>query len=1211
MSLPQRPVRQIRWISEKSLAKTKTLHNRFSKWAPYVLSLAALFLAPRLSAQFGSSLSGTVMDPSGATLANATVTLTNPATGEQRTATTGASGFYKFSELPVGNYTVKVTASGFKDQTYANVAVSAELPRTLDAKLAVGSAAQAVTVNGQTTPILDTANADLTSTISTDEVTRLPAFGRDPYELLRTGVGISGDSARSGSGGAIALPNNTSQNQSNYGIFQTENQIQISAAGQRVTSNTYEIDGVTVDSLLHGGATIVTPSIESVAQITSMASNYDASLGRDVGAHILTVTKPGSNDLHGSMFFQYDEPGLNAYQSYGGPTSTAGVFAPPIRDDLTQREWAASLGGPIKKDKLFWFASYEAVKSTLQSFSETYVPTPQWYAALAKARPSGLVAGTITKPAGEAVVKSVLPGNCSALQTECAPVGTGFDIGSFGGSDGQYLPSMNIEGTPSAPNLYTGAGLDGIPDLEFAQIQTPSTYRGTQFHVRGDWHITPKDQLFGEFFTQKLDQTSYDSMAGAAPDTILPFRPFNTSISAVYIRTFSPTLINELRANNTRFADNQITDTAGIVNWGVPGMYVQNYSFGQIDLSIRSATTTPYIAAENTYEIRDTLTKTIGAQSLRVGFVARQGQDNDNDSGQARPNYAFQGIWDLANDAPLYEGIAANPNTGGVGNAQRYFRRDYFAGFAQDDWRLKPNLTVNLGVRYEYFGALTNKGFDINNMVLSNAPGLQIINSKFMLTNHLYPSTPDGFAPKIGFAWQPLASKGNVVVRGGFGLSYDNLDEEPISAAYENGPGYFQYGLCCAGLQATSPTATGTGIEFGYGSSDSPFSYAPNSNLAVGVNATTGTPNGFTPPGATASIPQIETYSILPKMKQPTLYNYSFDMQFALPYEMALTTGYQGSSGFHFLRLVNQNFLYPQSNGTCATGGMCTPGVNQTPFSAAYIPTADVHTGYNALNVHVVKQAQHGLQFSAVYTWSKSMDNASNEGPGFVTNQTDPGDPRAEYGPSDFDLRQRFTLEGTWALPTPKRNALMRNALGNWQANGLLTLHSGFPWTPVVGVPSVALVNGASQIAPTRPTGYGPGSGAPANQYALNSCSNTAFEHGSNFPQGGANYFDYGTPGQPGVGRNSFNGPCYKDLDMSFAKQISFAPHDHNIAFRFQVNLYNILNWTDLTPLAFGSAETTVSNVTTSGTHVVNPLFGLAPAADNGRVVEFFGRLEF
>ena len=1175
----------------------------------FLLLLASVTMfAPRaLHAQFGASLSGTVTDPSGAVIPNATVTLTNPATLEQKTATTSGAGFFSFNELAPGHYSVKVTANGFKEQDFADVAVTGELAGGLDVKLTPGAASETVMVNGSQAPLLQTENAAVSSTIGTDDVTRLPAFGRDPYELLRTGVGITGDSARSGSGGAVSLPNNTSQNQSNYGLFQTENQIQISASGQRVTSNTYEIDGVTVDSLLHGGSTIVTPSIESVDQITILAANYDAALGRDVGAHILTTTKAGTDEIHGSAFFQYDEPGLNAYQPYGGPTSTPGVFAPPIRDDLQQREWAASLGGPAIRHKLFWFGSYEAVKSAQQSFSEQYVPTSEWYSGLAGARPSGLVAGTLTKPAGQAVVHAVLPGSCSAIQTQCAPVGTGFDIGSFGGADGQYLPNVNADGTPANPNLYTGAGLDGVPDLEFAQIDTPSRYRGTQFHGRGDWYITSRDQIYAGFYTQKLDQSSLNPTAGAAADTAVPFRPFNSSATPVYIHTFGPNLINELRANYTRFADNQIADSRNQVNWGVPGLYAQNFGFGQIQFSSLAAPTTPYIAAENTFEIRDIVTKVIGPQSLRMGVVIRKEQDNDDDSGEARPNYAFQGIWDLANDAPLYEGIAASPITGGVGNAKRYFRRNYIAAFVQDDWKVKPNLTVNLGLRYEYFGALTNKGSEINDMVLSSTPGDQIINAGFALTNHLYPATNDGISPKLGLAWQPPMLNNKMVVHAGFGVSFDNLDEEPISPAYENGPGYFDYGLCCGGLQSSDPNATGTGIVFEYGSSDSPFSYAPNPNLAVGVTAA-GTPNP--PPGQT-SAPQIETYSILPGMRQPTLYDFSLDTEWQLPWQMALTVGYQGATGFHFLRLVDQNFLYDQSNGTCASGGACVVGVNQTPFYAAYVPTSDVHTNYNALNGHLEKRLQHGLNFSAVYTWSKSMDNASEEGPGFESNQTDPADDAAEYGPSDFDLRQRFTAAGTWTLPSPGTNGMVKNLLGNWQLNGVYSWHTGFPWTPVIGVPSVALVDGASTIAPTRPTGYGPGSGAPAGAFALNNCGNSNFIHGGNFPMGGANYFVYGTPGPPGIGRNHFNGPCFMDTDLSFAKQVTFGWGEHKGLFRFQANMYNIFNHTNLTPISFGSPEATISDTTTAGTHVENPLFGLSPSADNGRVIEFFGRLQF
>jgi hypothetical protein len=1203
------PIRAARITDRCALPKQNRVARAFL--LIFLLIAGIGFLAPALHAQFSASLAGTVTDSSGAVIPNATVTLTNPANGTQRVTTANGNGYYNFSELGPGTYSVKVTAKGFEEQDFASVAVTAELPGSLNVTMTPGSATQTVTVNANQAPLLQTADASVSSTITTADVTRLPAFGRDPYELLRTGVGITGDSARSGSGGAISLPNNTSQNQSNYGIFQTENQIQISASGQRVTSNTYEIDGVTVDSLLHGGSTIVTPSIESVGQITILAANYDASLGRSVGAHILTVTKAGTDEIHGSAFFQYDEPGLNAYQSYGGPTSTPGVFAPPTRDDLQQREWAASLGGPAIRHKLFWFGSYEAVKSTQQSFSEQYVPTPQWYSGLASARPSGLVASSVAKPSGEAVVRAVLPGACSAIQTVCAPAGTGFDIGSFGGTDGQYLPNVNVNGTPATPNMFTGAGLDGIPDIEFAQIVTPSRFRGTQFHGRGDWYISPKDQVFAGFYTQKLDQNSLNATAGAAPDTAVPFRPFNSSATPVYIHTFGPNLINELRANYTRFADNQISDSKGQVNWGVPGLYAQNFNFGQVQFSTIAAPTTPYIAAENTYEIRDIVTKVMGGQSLRMGVVYRNEQDNDDDSGLARPNYAFQGFWDLANDAPIYEGISANPITGGVGNAQRYFRRKYFAGFVQDDWKLAPNMTVNLGLRYEYFGALTNKGFPINDMVLGTAGGEQLITSHLALTSQLYPSTTDAFSPKLGFAWQPPQLNNKMVVHAGFGMSFDNLDEEPISPAYENGPGYFNYGLCCGGLQATDPNATGTGIVFEYGSSDSAFSYAPNSNLAVGVNPASGTPNAFTPPGGTPSTPQVETYSILPGMRQPTLYNFSFDTEWQIPGQMALTVGYQGATGFHFLRLVDQNFLYNQSNGTCATGGPCMPGVNQSPFYASYVPTSDVHTNYNAMNAHLEKRLQHGINFSAVYTWSKSMDNASEEGPGFESNQTDPGNDAAEYGPSDFDVRQRFTFAGTWSLPFPGQNGLVKDVLGGWQLNGVYSFHTGFPWTPVIGVPSVVITNGASTISPTRPTGYGPGSGAPANAYAGNACGNSNFVKGGNFPDGGANYFVYGTPGPPGIGRNHFNGPCFQDTDISAAKQFNFSVHDHPALFRFQANTYNIFNHTNLQPISFGSSEALISDNTAAGTHVNNPLFGLSPGSDNGRVIEFFGRFEF
>ena len=1180
---------------------TQTAQFPWTFLGALLLLIPVCLFTPAAHAQFNASLSGTVQDPSGGVVPGATVTLVNTATKEQKTATTGASGFYRFGELGPGHYGMTVNAKGFQQQSFPDVALAAETPRDLNVTLSLGQSSETVTVDASRA-LLPSGDATVSSTISTQEITQLPVFGGDPYELLRTSVGVTGDGARAGSGGAVSLPNNTSQNQSNYGIFQTENQIQISAAGQRVTSNTYAIDGVTVDSLLHGGAAIITPNTESVGQITVVTSNFDASLGWNVGAHTETVTKSGSNDIHGTMLFQYDEPGLNAFQPYGGPTVTAGVFAPPIKDENKQRLWAASLGGPIKKNKLFWFGSYEGAKSSSQSFSEQYVPTPQFYSGLAAARPNGLVASTLKNPAAQAVVRAILPGSCTAIQggattsSVCQPVGTGFDIGSFAGSEGTYLSSSNS----TTPNQTVGNGLDGIPDLEFAQISTPAKYRGNQFNGRVDWFASEKNQIAGSFYTQKLDQTSLDPAAGAAPDTNLPFKPFNSSATVLYIHTFSGTLINEARANYTRFADNQVRDSAGLVNWGVPGLYAQNYGFGSMDFSIRSEADTPAIFAENTYEIRDMVTKTWGPHAIRMGGQFRIDQDNDNLSGLARPTYAFQGIWNMANDAPLYEGIAADPNTGGIGNASRAFRDHYIAAFVQDDWKIRPRLTLNLGMRWEYFEALYNKTFEINNLQLATTPGLQLINSRFIPVNHIWPTTPNAFAPKLGFAWLPFHDNSRVVIRGGFGVSFDRFDAEPFITSYENGPGYFSYGLCCAGTN-TPPSVGTTGIVFGYGSSDSPFSYAPNPNLATGTNAITGTPNGLKMAnGQIAPPPQIETYSGSPLTTQPTLYNFSLDNQFELPFQTVFGIGYQGSSGFHFLRLVDQNFLYSQSNGTCAAGGACTPGVNQSPFFAAYVPTSDVHTSYNALNAHVEKRMQHGVEFTAAYTWSKSMDNSSNEGPGSLSNQTNPAFPKTEYGPSDFDVRNRFTAAGVWTLPTPKGGLLVREGLGGWQINGVYTWHTGFPWTPTVGVPSVLLVNGAAQIQPTRPLGYKGGAG--------NSCANSAYIHGTNFPLGGPAYFTYagnglpsGATGQPGIGRNSWNGPCYLDTDMSFAKQVTMHVADHDALLRFQGNFYNIFNHTNLQPLSFGTNETNISQ----------PVFGLAPLADNGRVIEFQLRAQF
>ncbi len=1150
-----------------------------SKISNLLLHLALLVLALSFTgsalAQFNASLSGTVTDKTGAIVPAATVTLKNSGTQASRSTTTGQQGTYHFSELAPGTYSLTATAKGFQLSSLDNVTLIAETPRNIDLTLEVGGANQTVTVSANDIPVLNTSDASTGTSLSAADVTRLPAFGRDPYELLRLTPGVISDAARSGSGSAVALPNAQGTGQSNSGIFQTENQISASAAGQRLTSNTFLIDGVSVDSLSHGGAAVITPNPESVAQITTTSSNFDATEGRNVGLHTRTVTKSGTNDIHGSLFFQYDEPGLNAYQAYGGPNG-----ALPIRVENKQREYAASLGLPIIKDKLFFFASYEGASNLNAGFSEQYVPTPSFLSTLNSARSTGIVNGVLNGPGGQPSVIKVLPTLCQNLQSVCAPAPGGADLGSFAGGLGTYLPAYNAA-TPNAPNNLTGSGLDGIADVEFAQVKTPSTYRGNQWNARVDWNITPHDQLALSGFYVKLAQHSPDASTGSQPLSNLLFKPLNTSGTLVYIHTFTSNLINEARANFTRFSDNQLTDSGNAVDFGIPRFEVQGFTFGRLYSGPAPGAATPGILAQNTYEIRDLLTHTIGSHTFRYGALIRWQQDNDNQSGNSRPDYTFQGVWNYANDAPVFEGIAANPNTGAAANGQRYFRDVNIAGFVQHDWKVTPTFTLNTGLRWEYFEPLYNKGFGINEPVFGPTYATYLSAARLAPVNHTTNSNFNNWAPKFGFAWSPAVTNARFVLSGGFGVSYDRIDDGLYLPGFENGPNYAKFNLCCAD---DTHSQQSVGITFVRGTSRSPFSFPANPNLAKGVNPATGLPN---------SQNAIEVYGAAPHTSQPILYSFSLQTQYELPHQIVATLGYQGSVGHHFMRLVDQNFLYP----TCAPtnpDGSCATNSTLTPFSDTYIPTSDVYTNYNGGNVTLNKRFTHGYSLNATYTYSKSLDQGSNEGPGSLSNQTDPAHPRTEYGPSDFDNRHRITVSGNWDLPKfHNGQGLVGAVISGWQVNGVYQYHTGFPWTPVTGQPTVAVVQSAATIAPTRPLAYFGG--------AHNSCSNGAYINGTNFPGGGTKYFKIGQPGPPGIGRNSWNGPCYMDTDLSAAKDQPFHIAGHEASVRFQANFYNAFNKTNLQPISFGTQNATVEN----------SLFGLSPAADAGRVVDFFVRVQF
>ncbi|MGH9799941.1 MAG: carboxypeptidase regulatory-like domain-containing protein [Blastocatellia bacterium] len=275
------------------------------------VALSALLLAMftvAASAQFKASIQGTVADSTGAVVSGAKVTIVNKETARELTTTSNETGFYRVAGLPPGSYKVFAERDGFKRRELENVVIGAETAQGVDLILEAGQISETVTVTGESTPKLQTENANIDRGITTQEIRRLPQYGRDPYELLRLAPGIFGQGARSGSGGAVNLPNTTGPGGSNTSIFQVENVVPISANGQRVSANNFTIDGVSVNSLGWGGAAIVTPNQESVKEIRVTSTSYSAEDGRNSGAQIKVISMNGTNQYHGSALFKHNEP---------------------------------------------------------------------------------------------------------------------------------------------------------------------------------------------------------------------------------------------------------------------------------------------------------------------------------------------------------------------------------------------------------------------------------------------------------------------------------------------------------------------------------------------------------------------------------------------------------------------------------------------------------------------------------------------------------------------------------------------------------------------------------------------------------------------------------------------------------------------------------------------------------------------------------------
>ena len=1144
-----------------------------------VVAIAILGLGTTVArAQFRASIQGTVSDPQGEVIPGATLTLTDTDTNHVVTATSNGSGVYNFNALPPDHFTLTAEAKGFKQQVIQNVQITPEQSNAINVQLALGEASTSVTVSGDAIAALDTETASISGNVDSNQIQHLPSSGRDVFQLVQLAPGVFGDGAQS------ANPNNANQlpgtqgpggaNRAN-GIFQTENGPQANANGGQYETNGISIDGISTVSAVWGGTSIITPTEDSVGSVKVLSNGYDAENGRFSGAQIQVTSKTGGNQFHGSAFFRFSRPGLNAYQRYNG----SGTFQPGtpaerglLRDTEQANQIGGSVGGPIWKNKLFAFFAYETQRDNSKQTGTGWYETSA-FAALA---PANSISSTYLNFPGAAVAASSIVNQTCANAglvegVNCRTIaGQGLNIGS---PLNQALGTQDLS-WQSTTNPGVGGGLTDTPDIALFNTVNPTTRSATQYNGRLDADITKNDHAAFAVYWVPLSSTNYNSSVRAY--NLFHHDQVNEAYSAIWNHIFSPTFLNEARANDAGYRYNEIASNPQ-APFGLPLSSVDQ--LGSITLGTFGAGG-PADLNQHTYTYKDIATKIAGNHTIKFGGEITRLYYLNVNTGAARPLYAFYNIWDFLNDAPHSEAASFNPATGTPSTNRQDTRETFYAFFVQDEWKARPNLTLNAGLRYSYFGPFSSKQNNLGVVVLgggaSTYTGLTVREGG-NLTN----AQKGNFGPQFGFAFTPDRFHGKAVFRGGYGLNFNQTEISIAGNSGSNPPG-----LLGVTYSSGSPAAIDPRIVYAIASDPkSLFGYPANPNAIGGFNS--------------ANLPLAGgAFLYAFQANQPTIYtqHYSLDTQIDLGHQFVATVGYQGSTTRH---LIVQSFLYVNA---FAAGQVQNPLVQNID---EYGNTG--HSNNNSLLVGFKHQMSHQFMFDTEFSYAKTMDTGS--GPFYMDPY--PFRPDLAYGRSDFNYGKALKIYGLWQPRFFHGNGVLSKVVDGWSLSGIFNLHTGFPFTPTYNVPGGNLYYAASGYNTLRPAFYNGGAG--------HNSGNNAFENGKpnlNFPAAGSDQpyftapiaptagssgFASGLPQLPQVARNSFDGPGYKDVDATLTKSFGLPKArviGENAAIEIRADAFNLFNNINLT------SSTVVNNIEL-------PNFGQAQGGLSGRIINLQARFSF
>jgi outer membrane receptor protein involved in Fe transport len=1022
---------------------------------------------------------GTVTDPSGAVVAGATVRITNIATNVARETSTSSEGNYRLEAVDPGKYKVEVKASGFKTVTLENVTVEAAQATTTDAKLEVGTQTEVVNVNADSGVVLQKQDGARADTLESRQIVDLPIAGLNPVNLVFTLPGVTAP-------GVLA------------GGFVQGTEFNIN--GLRARANNQLIDGADNNDNAITGQQIQPILRDGYKEVSVLGGDNSAEFGRSGGAVVNVVTKSGTNQFHGSVYDVIDTSALASLSP--GQKVNNGLVSTPV---YTQNSFGFSLGGPIKKDKLFFFGTFQPTRTRAGGTSASaIVPTE----------------------AGFNTLRSLFPQGASPnLDRYLGVVG-------------------NLRGTTNLVNFGLGGGR---PDVQFGTATTfaPTPVNTWDFLTRIDWTPTEKDSFAARYlFTDQLVTNQFPTpFEGFAVD--VPSRVQN--FYANYTRVLGPRMTNEFRVSYGRFNVLFGARDQAALSFGPEFQFAGTTISGAGVLGGISATF-PQGRVFNNYQFQDTVTYAIGTHTFRAGADIVRQVAKDIVPFNDRGTLVFSsggGFPTLGNFVDGFSGTQGTFASKVFGSPVVYPNALQQAYFVTDSWRVRSNLTLNLGLRYENYGTPFNvlpfpafAGFGVPIDTVAKQKG-----------------DNNNFAPRFSFAYTPhfapwlFGTGDKTVIRGGYGVSYDLFFNNILDNNAASSPNVFA-------VSTLGSTVGGRGFA----------------NAGVNSLPDTGVPN---PKAAITTIPA--------NLRNPMTHTWNFGIQRELPGKFILDTAYVGTRGTRLF--INEQF---------------NPGINSVREHAdrgsVVARTNGGDSIYHSLQTRVERGYKDGLLFRFAYTYSKAIDDVNSEvfvTSGGASRAANPFDRRSDRSVASFDVPHRAVWTAIYDIPGPKKGWQGQLA-GYWTVSGIYRFQSGAVETPFVGGidlggdlenfndrPAIVNLNAppnsvgilASLVGATSPTGYIDANGNPVDpghvKYLVDPAVRTNI-----------------------AGRNTLRADMVHQVDLSLNKQFHLPFEGHKLEVRLDFfNVFNHPNYTWANP-AIGSD---VGNG-----DVLNPFFNQPRANDGG-----------